>query len=225
MNNRTFIIGDVHGCSKTLEYMLYQRLNITKEDNIYFLGDYIDRGSDSKGVIDIILDLQDSNYQVFPLRGNHEEMLLDSINSDDAFYQWKRNGANHTLDSFNIINPNFLDKKYLYFFKNLKYYFELDEFILVHAGMNFDIINPFSDLKSMVWTRYPYIDLKKTHGKRLIVGHTPLPFKAIEASLQTPQIYIDGGCVYAKSYESLGNLVALELNSMELYTVYSLDIE
>ena len=76
---RIFAIGDIHGCSKTFKKLLLDKIKINKSDTIYCVGDYIDRGEDSKGVIDFILDLRAEGYTIHTLRGNHEQMLLDSI--------------------------------------------------------------------------------------------------------------------------------------------------
>jgi serine/threonine protein phosphatase 1 len=220
---RRFVIGDVHGCFKTFDFMLFNELKITKDDEIYLLGDYIDRGPCSKEVIDLIISLQEQHYNIFPIRGNHEEMLISSLKSFNHFEQWIHNGAKHTLKSFGISHTTEFELKYLEFFFELPYYYELKDFIIVHGGLNFSIEDPFTDLTSMVWLRNPYVDLKKTKGKRIIVGHTPVHLEIIKASLGIGQIYLDGGCVYAKKYEGLGWLAALELNSFKIHSVYNMD--
>ena len=91
---RTFAIGDIHGCVATFKYMLFEELKIQKEDIIYCLGDYIDRGSDSKGVIDLILSLREEDFNINTLRGNHEEMMMQSVNGLDNFSLWFENGGN-----------------------------------------------------------------------------------------------------------------------------------
>ncbi|MBK7956987.1 MAG: serine/threonine protein phosphatase [Bacteroidetes bacterium] len=75
---RTFIIGDIHGCCNTFQRLVLDEICIRKSDKIYCLGDYIDRGPYSKGVIDFILSLRKSGYHIHTLRGNHEQMLLNS---------------------------------------------------------------------------------------------------------------------------------------------------
>ncbi|MEP6597398.1 MAG: metallophosphoesterase, partial [Ginsengibacter sp.] len=79
---RIFAIGDIHGCSKTFRKLLIEKINIQKSDEIYCIGDYIDRGEDSKGVIDFISQMRDKNYQIHTLRGNHEEMMLHSAENE-----------------------------------------------------------------------------------------------------------------------------------------------
>ncbi len=74
-----YIIPDIHGCIKTLRSLVECRLCVTASDSLYFLGDYIDRGPGSAGVIDYIIDLQESGINVGCIKGNHEHMLLNSI--------------------------------------------------------------------------------------------------------------------------------------------------
>lgn len=75
---RTFAIADIHGCYSTFCALLDQ-IMLTREDELYLLGDYIDRGPDSKKVVDLIIQLQADGFAVKPIMGNHEQMLLDSI--------------------------------------------------------------------------------------------------------------------------------------------------
>ena len=72
MRNR-WVIPDIHGYLNTLKSLIENRISLTKEDTLYFLGDYIDRGPNSKGVIDYIMSLQDQDYDIHCLRGNHED--------------------------------------------------------------------------------------------------------------------------------------------------------
>ena len=130
---RKIAIGDIHGCNLTFEALL-DKLALTTQDQLFLLGDYIDRGPDSKGVIDIILKLQEDGYQVNCLRGNHEQLLLDSNFRTESARIWLSNGGISTMDSFDIEHISFLPDRYFNFFKNLPHYFIEDDFILVHAG-------------------------------------------------------------------------------------------
>ena len=216
-----FVIGDIHGCHKTLDKLL-GILSPSKSDTIYFLGDYIDRGPDSKAVFDIIFDTIDSGIEVIALRGNHEDMLLKSINSNMISTIWiNKNGGWTTLKNFDAENVSQIPEKYIEFIKNTKYYVELPEFLLVHAGLNFTIENPFDDREAMLWTRNDVqeVDVSKTGNRPLIVGHTPVPEEKVKNSLNSAMIMLDGGCVYHKHSSGLGSLCALELDSMKLTTV------
>lgn len=90
---RTFVIPDIHGCCRTFRQLLFHRLELQKTDTLYLLGDYIDRGPDSKGVIDTILELQRDGYDVQAIKGNHEEMLIETFESgsDESLMNWMEN--------------------------------------------------------------------------------------------------------------------------------------
>jgi serine/threonine protein phosphatase 1 len=221
---KQYVIGDIHGCSKTLTALIEEELCPSKEDEIYFLGDYTGKGPNSKGVVKYILNLMNEGYTLKCLMGNHEKMLLDSTLSDKNHYVWLWNGGSETLRSFNINKISELKPKYINFFHSLEYYFELDDFILVHGGLNFNVAEPLKDRKSMLWSRNKFIDKRKTNGKRLIVGHTPMKLKKINSSLNDDIIRLDGGCVYSKVKQKQGNLVALELSTMTLFSKYNIDM-
>jgi len=222
--SRRFVIGDIHGCYKSLVALMEQQLMPTADDTIYFLGDYTGKGPDSKNVVKYIIKMKKNGYNVQCLKGNHEAMLLRSLKSDKLHYKWLWTGGSETLRSFNARRASEFKKKYIKFFKSLKHYIELDDFILVHGGLNFNLENPLEDKKSMLWVRNKHIDKSKTNGKRLIVGHTPKKFKRINRSLNEDIIYLDGGCVYSKIKPKHGVLIALELNEMKLYKQPDLDM-
>jgi serine/threonine protein phosphatase 1 len=217
MDQRIFVIGDIHGCNKTFRKLIFDILNINESDTIYLLGDYIDRGPDSKGVVDTILDLLNKGFNILPLMGNHEQMLLDSSLSIDDYLRWLANKGNTTLHDFGYKTTDEFEEKYVNFFKNLKYYYLVDDFLLVHGGVNFSIPNPFDDLISMVWERNAVIDKSKIGGRKMICGHTPTRLEEVKESISSDRIRLDGGCVYKGMYPSIGYLCCLELNSMKLF--------
>ena len=93
------MIPDIHGFPKTLEYLIRQ-IALTKNDQLFFLGDYIDRGPSSAGVLDIILDLQNQGYTVYCLRGNHEEDFLQD-------YRGEKKKKNDLLDAQGTLPGNY----------------------------------------------------------------------------------------------------------------------
>ncbi|MFK7772669.1 MAG: metallophosphoesterase family protein [Saprospiraceae bacterium] len=217
-----FAISDIHGCCKTFKGLL-EKVNLTKQDQLYLLGDYIDRGPDSRGVIDYIWKLQNDGFQVNCLRGNHEQMLIDEIAKLNVLY----NGEVATLVSFEV-NANIdIPKEYIEWMKRLEYYFELEDYILVHAGLNFYRKDPLADLKEMMWVRRWYDQIDRGWlGKRIIVhGHTPTKKIDIENSLKIlddlPVLDIDAGCFYETS--GYGNLCAFNLDSREFIFQPNLD--
>jgi len=221
---RNIVVGDIHGCFKTLSALLFAQLKIVKSDNIYFLGDYIDRGPSSKQVVDLILKLRKEGYKLFPIMGNHEKLLLESTLSNKHFESWVSNGCETTLKSFGIRHIGELEEKYLTFFSSLPYFIELDDFFLCHGGMDFEITNPLDNPQAMPWMRNDFVDVSKIKNKRLIVGHTPKSLQFITDTLKSDKIMLDGGCVYSKRNPAMGYLCALELNSKELSFQFNIDM-
>jgi serine/threonine protein phosphatase 1 len=218
---RIFFIGDIHGCSRTLRKLI-EAIGLRKNDRIYCIGDYIDRGADSKGVVDFILELRANNYQVYTLRGNHEQMLLDSENGPDEFSLWLMNGGETTLKSFDINSVNDLDPVYLEFFKDTEFYVKTDEFIAVHAGLDFSLPDPLYDAESMLWIREPVADKSFLQNRILIHGHTPMDREYLLSQKFESPLNIDGGCVY-KHKEGMGNLFALDFYRREFIETKNID--
>jgi len=222
---RTFAIGDVHGCALTLKILL-EKINIEKQDEIYFLGDYIDRGNSSKEVVDFIVGLRNENYKINTLRGNHEQLFIDSDKSFNDFENWIMNGGITTLENFGISRFNELSDEYKAFFYETKFYFETKDFIFVHAGLNFQIQQLFEDTFTMLWIRNMKVDKKRIGNKVIIHGHTPTPLQVVKKNLtlihKTGALNIDTGCVL-KDYHGYGYLSALEVGTMQLYSVENSD--
>jgi len=210
-----YVIPDIHGCNKTLKKLL-KKINLQKEDKIIFLGDYIDRGPDSYGVLQTVSNLQ---CETILLKGNHEEMAINYFNqptspgSDDI---WRINGGEETLKSVPFSEWN----NWLYWMKNLKYYHKEPDYFFVHAS--FDWIDPFTNTDAMLWERFPSRDM----GKPVVCGHTPTPYTKIKKILKSAcrNIYLDNGCfvTWKKGY---GKLLALNLDTKELKYENNIDIK
>ena len=156
MKERLLAIGDIHGCFDQLRIMVEERIKIRKSDRLILLGDYIDRGSKIRETTDYIIDLIEAGFDVIPLIGNHESMMLESIENPRHLSGWFMNGGYDTLFSFGIESPDKLKKKYLDFFRNLQYYYIQDEFIFVHAGFNDESADPLEDKYHMLWSKAPW---------------------------------------------------------------------
>ncbi len=219
---RRFAISDIHGCLHSFKALI-QQISFTKKDTLYLLGDYIDRGPNSKGVIDYIWQLQEGGHAIHCLRGNHEQMLINSIKSLSI---WKTEDAD-TLASFGVPRNEDIPKCYINWMNQLDYFIALDDFILVHAGLNFDANDPLESLDAMIWIRNWYEDIDHDWlGNRLIIhGHTPTKQVKIKESLKdldhTPAINIDAGCVFQQL--SFGHLCALDLDKHQLFFQARLD--
>lgn len=224
---RQFAISDIHGCNITFGNLLDQ-IAFSTSDELYILGDLIDRGPDSKGVFDRVFQMQEEGYQVHCLRGNHEQLFLDAVNDEEwAVGMWESNGGIQTMRSFGAMRPSQVPMLYRSFMAELPYYFELEEYVLVHAGLNLKRHFPLMDPKSMMWIRRWYGDFEDNRAEqwlddRIIVhGHTPIPNMKTAAMLQKidqlPVINIDNGCVFAGKQVGLGTLCAFDLTHQQLF--------
>ena len=231
MKNR-WVIPDVHGHLATLKSMVEDRIALTKDDSLYFLGDYIDRGPDSKGVIDYIINLQESGYDVNYIRGNHEDYCIRAWEDDQKRFlfrspiekDWRKNGGNRTLESFGAKRPRDISKFYIDWMKGAKYFIELEDYILVHAGMNFKIDNPFEDTRSMMWIRDFRVDRNKIAGKKIIHGHVPVEMTLIDLFRNNNYDFIslDNGIYYANK-DGFGNLLAFNIDTKEIIIQHNID--
>ncbi|RQW85512.1 MAG: serine/threonine protein phosphatase [Geobacter sp.] len=222
MRTRRFAIPDIHGCAYTFTALLHDVLKIQAADTVYLLGDYTDRGPRSKEVIDQIFELQTKGFSVYPIRGNHDDMLLQACGNLDYFRIWMLNGGGTTLESFGVEDPCELPLLYRRFFNALPYYLELNDYILVHAGLNFLIDDPFSDKEAMLWTRTQEVENEIIGQKKVITGHTPVSRETIIKSISSRLIPLDNGCVYATTAQ-LGTLAALDLDTLSLYFQKNID--
>lgn len=217
---RLFAISDIHGCFKPFYELVVNEIKLQKTDQLMLLGDYIDRGDQSKEVIDFIIDLQKEGFKITALTGNHELMLLNSYDDPSILPLWMMNNGMSTLQSFGINDIRDLDRRYIEFFKKLGYYSIFGDIIFVHAGFNDLAEDPFLDGYTMVWeSRISYQNPALT-GKTIIHGHRPKTIQYIQRAISghAQVIPIDTGCVYGRE-SGLGLLSALEVKTMVLTSV------
>lgn len=228
---RTFVIPDIHGCLRTLRELIETRIGVNQTDTLIFLGDYIDRGNFSKEVVDYIISLEKNGYPVVRLCGNHEEALLDAYHADfnlkkslfrkeknTALEAWLSFGGKDAMKSYGTEDIKQLPTEHIEWYKSLKFWHETDKFLIAHAGFNFQAEDIFEDTKSMMWIRDFDVDLTKTGNRKVIHGHVPVSLDLIHQTIDTDSfkfIDLDNGCVYADR-NGMGNLLALELGSMQL---------
>ena len=218
-----------------MKVLLENVLKVTKDDELFFLGDYIDRGPASKDVIDYLMDLQEKGWNIHCLKGNHEDYCVKAWEEDQKFHlfkpgiqkAWEAVGAKETFSSFGVKRPREIPKKYIDWMKNLDYYYELENYILVHAGLNFRIKNPFEDKHSMIWVRDFKVDFEKTNGRRIIHGHLPEDYSFIDFVIKNPKshdfIALDNG-VFNTNKAGMGNLMAFNPDTNELIAQSNLDM-
>lgn len=213
---RRFVIGDIHGCYHTFKTLVEKKIQIQKKDQLFLLGDYIDKGPESKKTLDYIIKLIKNNFRIYPLRGNHEQALLDIQNNKNVTKWWiSRNPK--------MFKEGELRKKYVDFLNHLPFYYELDHFFLVHACFNFKAKDPLKDKTSILWGRNFDYNKKILKNKTLIHGHQPLYIEDIIKSVNNRKkvIGLDNGVIYSKynksfDHQKFGNLCALNLDTYEL---------
>ncbi|MCB0561215.1 MAG: serine/threonine protein phosphatase [Lewinellaceae bacterium] len=220
---RRFAISDIHGCVRTLEALLEQ-IAFSSADELFLLGDYIDRGPDSKGVIDLILKLKAEGYRLHCLRGNHEALLLNSIGGLTEDHElWLQNGGDMTMSSFglsSIDSLHLISPKYTEFLNQLEWYFETEGYILAHAGLDFRTAQPLEARQALIWIRnwYEQINREWLKGRIIVHGHTPVPRPLIVNQLKkldkVPALDIDAGCVFKGNYFKY--LCAFDLDNRQL---------
>lgn len=207
-----FAIADIHGCDEELRALL-QRLPIHRDSLVVFLGDYIDRGPNSKGVVDTILELKDY-CRVVCLLGNHELMLREFLDGSDPrrVARFVYNGGGATLASYSNEDGVFsIPEDHLQFFAELGIYHVEGDHCFVHAGLPVDVpeIDLAQHAEEMVWMRRAPGAPEPNYSKIVIHGHTPVP----EVEIFPRRINLDTSCVYGRY------LTAMEVHSREFWHV------
>lgn len=218
---RVFVLTDIHGNNDLFNKAL-KDIAFDKADKLILLGDIIDRGDDSKGVLDTLLSLLNRGYDVSCLLGNHEKMFLDSFGDSNSLKLWLYNGGYKTLASFMTTSIDRIPKRYIDFIASFVYYHTYENYILVHAGLNMKIDNPFSDIETLLWERdsASMLDSKWLGNRKLIHGHTPIDNKSIQNSVKRNNkiINIDNGTHINK--DGFGSICVFELNRNKINFVY-----
>jgi serine/threonine protein phosphatase 1 len=209
---RTFAVGDIHGCSPLLRRLL-ERIPFDPEaDTLVFLGDYLDRGPDARGVVEEVLRLKETFKHAICLRGNHEQMFLDCYLDGRNEELFLANGGAATLSSYGLSLREALAGKgfpeeHLRFLSSLPLCHETEEHLFVHAGLRPGIPLAGQSSEDLLWIRDEFIESNWDFGKTVVFGHTPL----CEPLLGKDRIGIDTGAVYG------GRLTCIELPSRRIF--------
>jgi serine/threonine protein phosphatase 1 len=170
--NRLFAVGDIHGCATALRTLI-EAIDPQPEDTIVVLGDVIDYGPDTKGVIQQLIELS-QRCQLFLVRGNHEELLLDAVSSRSDVRHWIDCGGRTTLMSYPDRKADeLIDPDHLRFLRNDREYYQTDKFIFVHAS--YDPAQPMirQSRRMLRWESVsPAKAAPHCSGKTAIAGHS-----------------------------------------------------
>lgn len=168
---RVIAIGDIHGCSAALQ-ALVEAIQPTPDDTLVPLGDYIDRGPDSRGVIEMLMKLADECILV-PILGNHEEMLFAAREGASELEFWQRFGGDAALASYGVKRPQDIPDRHLRFLHSCKDYYETTDHIFTHAYYVPHVPMHAQPKGVLRWTSLPYVPEPHVSGKTVILGHTP----------------------------------------------------
>lgn len=192
---RVYAIGDIHGALPLLA-QLHEKIRDdlrTREGydavKLIYLGDYINRGSQSRETIDMLLANPIDNVDVFFLMGNHEFALIKFLSGEMEYGEWLRWGGDETLLSYglDVISPfsekediealrkNFrqtIPLRHYYFLSQLKPYQEVGSYLFVHAGLRPGVALEQQQLQDLILIRKDFLKKPVTCGKTVIHGHT-----------------------------------------------------
>jgi len=191
---RIYTIGDIHGCAGVLD-RLHARIeadaeNFTGDKLIVYLGDYVDRGPDSRGVIERLIGAVPKGFSARYVKGNHDQALLDFLANSETYRAWRSFGAPETLLSYGVRPPLFdatekfeearlalqaaLPPAHLSFLRALESVIVFGDYAFVHAG-----IRPGTSLEDqtdddLLWIRDDFLNCTTPHEKVVVHGHTPI---------------------------------------------------
>jgi serine/threonine protein phosphatase 1 len=206
---RIIAIGDIHGCSTALAALLLA-IDLQPDDTIVALGDYVDRGLDSKGVLDQLIALAD-RCRLLPILGNHDEMMLRARDGRDDFKFWMNCGGITALDSYGSTGRlDLIPAAHFRFLERCLSHFETETHFFVHANYRPDLPLDKQDDHTLRWLSLrDFVPGPHCSGKVAVLGHTPQPDVLDIGHL----ICLDTGCCNG------GWLTALEVGSKQVWQV------
>lgn len=177
---RILAVGDIHGKFKAL-ISLWEKLDVTDDDFVIFLGDYIDRGEDVAKVLEWVMEHKDKKNFIF-LRGNHEQMMIDAIKSNgmDSF-TWLINGGKTTISALRELNSNKIVpfNEIRSFVENLPFSYSTDiggrKYFFCHAGVDSKIPLDMQSQHFLLWAREEFFNNYDGYDV-IICGHSPIKF-------------------------------------------------
>jgi serine/threonine protein phosphatase 1 len=212
-----YAVGDIHGYSAQLRALIRElsadlaRSRPAERPLLVFVGDYVDRGPDSRGVIDLVLELEaEGPFEVVALKGNHEDALLRVL-TDEAFGpNWIRNWGQATLRSYGVEVPApgleaaettrvqgelaaALPPRHLAFLRRCEMSRTVGDYLFVHAGVRPDVPLDAQEDRDLLWIRYEFLESEADFGKVVVHGHTP----SDEPERRANRIGIDTGVYYS----------------------------
>ena len=212
-----YAVGDIHGYSAQLRALTREisddlaRSRPNERPLLVFLGDYVDRGPDSRGAIDMVLALEaDGPFEVVALKGNHEDALLRVLTDEDFGPNWIRNWGRATLQSYGVEVPApgleasetarvqtqlaaALPPDHHDFLRRCVMSRTVGDYLFVHAGVRPGVPLNAQEDGDLLWIRYDFLESDEDFGKVIVHGHTP----SDEPERKANRIGIDTGVYYS----------------------------
>ncbi len=223
VGQRIYAVGDIHGRLDLLGQLMRMIVNDDAERGpirrrtIIFLGDYVDRGADSAGVIERLITGMPEGFECIFLKGNHEEMLMQSMIDPTLLHFWTSNGGMETLASYGVaasrkdveVRPEYLadalagamPSSHLAFLQGLVLSVSFGDYFFVHAGVHPALPLTAQRKEDCLFIREPFLSHRGSFGKMVVHGHTPVP----QPEVKSNRIGIDTGGFFT------GHLSALRL--------------
>jgi serine/threonine protein phosphatase 1 len=205
-NQRIYAVGDVHGCLdrlKAVHALIADDLAArpVRQPLLVHLGDYVDRGVDSAGVVALLADrVAMPDMPTVNLMGNHEHMMLDAVASGEveAVELWLANGGTESLLSWGVPRSaqpqdwaSYLPVPHLLFLRDLALRHEAGGYLFAHAGVRPGVPLDRQSRHDLIWIREPFLSAKVSFGAVVVHGHTPRP----EPVVRPNRIGVDTGAV------------------------------
>ena len=222
-----YVMSDLHGEYEQFIEML-EKINFSSEDTLYILGDVFDRGKKPLDIIDYIRKPENNNIRM--ILGNHEAFYLETLNDEHNLYLWLNAGGTSTYKQLEEKDDEYIDSL-VEFIKGLPLYEIVDNYILVHAGINLpqnvdglfvkEIMNA-QRKDDLIWDRTFIKSDKYIEGYTVVCGHTPTinkedyEGKMSKIKHSKGKIMIDCGAFY-KEYN--GRLGCLRLDDMKEFYI------
>jgi serine/threonine protein phosphatase 1 len=172
----TYAIGDIHGSLQKMRDLmtLCERHADGRPATFIFLGDYIDRGPDSRGVIEALMDMQSRQPdRVIALKGNHEAVAIEIVDGETEAELWLREGGAATLQSYHIDHARDLPHEHVTWLRSLPLTHDDGQRFFVHAGIDPEKPLGAQSDRDLIWIREPFLSDVRDYGRLIVHGHTP----------------------------------------------------
>lgn len=192
-----YAIGDIHGALNKLRKLIAQCKQHAdgRSMTIVFLGDYIDRGPESAGVISTVIELQSEHGErVIALKGNHEAIALNVIDGTAPAHYWSAQGGAATLRSYGVQSARELPGERVEWLRSLRVSYDDGRRFFVHAGVDPQRPLAAQEEHDLLWIREPFLSDRRDYGRLIVHGHTPLTTKTPD--LRSNRLNLDTGAVF-----------------------------